>query len=170
MTQYFVEETHPAIIDEVTFEKAKQIREERAIHFKAKDTSPNTYPFSGKILCEYCGKNYQRKKAVGKFNWQCSTFLREGKAVCPAKQIPESTLMAVTAEVLGLAEFDEDVFKNRISEIRVPGDNRLAFFFSDGRIVNREWQDRSRRESWTEEMKQAARERALLQHKGGAGV
>jgi hypothetical protein len=94
--------------------------------------------------------------------------LKDGKAVCPAKQIPEETLMAVTAEVLGLAEFDEDVFKNKISEIRVPEDNRLAFFFSDGNIVNREWENRSRRQSWTDEMKQAARERNL--RRGGVKV
>ena len=164
--RYFVEDTHPAIISTEVFETTQRLRLERAAHFKAKDVSKNTYPFSGIILCENCGKRYKRKKAVGKFNWQCSTFLQEGKAACPAKQIPEDTLMAVTAEVLGLPEFDEDVFKNSITEIRVPDNNCLVFFFSDGRIVNREWQDRSRRESWTDEMRQQARERAL-QGKGG---
>ena len=76
--------------------------------------------------------------------------------------------MAVTAEVLGLPEFDKVAFKNKIIEIRVPDDNRLAFVFSDGRIVHREWQDRSRRESWTDEMREAAREHALRRHRGGA--
>ena len=165
--RYFAEGTHPAIVSTEIFETAKRLRAERAAHFNARDNSKNTYPFSGEILCERCGKKYKRKKAVGKFNWQCSTFLQEGKAACPAKQIPEDTLMAVTAEVLVLAEFDEDVFKKSITEIRVPDNNCLAFFFSDGRIVHRKWQDRSRRESWTDEMKQVARERAL-QSKGGA--
>jgi len=164
--RYFAEGTHTAIIDEATFEEAQQIRQERAAHAKVSDSSKNVYPFTGKILCEHCWKRYKHKKGVGKFYWQCGTFLQEGKAFCPAKQVPEETLMAVTAEVLGLAVFDETIFKNRITEIRIPSDNRLVFIFSDGRIVKREWQDRSRRESWTESMKQQARQRALNQHHG----
>jgi len=158
--RYFARETHPAIIDEETFEAVRRIREDRAAHFNAGDHSRNAYPFSGKILCGHCGKHYKRAKGVGKFNWQCSTFLQEGKAHCAAKQAPEETLMAVAAEVLGLAAFDETVFKNSISEIRIPGGNRLVFVFSDGATVERVWQDRSRRESWTEEMREAARQNA----------
>ena len=164
--RYYVEGTHPAIIDTEVFETAQRIRQERAAHVNASDSSKNVYPFSGKVFCEQCGKRYKRKKAVDKWNWQCSTYLQEGKAFCSAKQVPEETLMAVTAEVLGLAVFDETIFKNRITEIRIPSDNRLVFIFSDGRIVKREWQDRSRRESWTESMKQQARQRALNQHHG----
>ena len=160
-TSYFAEGTHPPIISAEIFETAERIRRERAARFDAKDTSGIRYPFTGKILCECCGKYYRRKKAVGKFNWYCSTSHSEGKAACPAKQIPEETLTAVAAEVLGLSEFDAAVFQSKISEIRVPGDNRLAFVFSDGSIAHREWRHRSRRESWTAEMKQAARERAL---------
>ena len=168
--RYFVEGTHPAIIDTEVFETAQRIRQERAAHVNASDSSENVYPFSGKIFCEQCGKHYKRKKAVGKWNWQCSTYLQEGKAFCPAKQVPEETLMAVAAEVLGLAVFDEAVFKNKITAVRIPGNNRLVFIFSDGRIVKREWQDRSRRESWSESMKQQARQRALIQHHGEVTV
>ena len=167
MPRYYAEKTHPAIIGAEIFETAKRLRQERAERFNAKDNSQNIYPFSGKITCGHCGKKYKRKKGVGKFYWQCSTYLQEGKAFCPAKQIPEATLITVTAEIMGLTDFDEAVFKNRISEIQAPGGNRLAFLFSDGSTVSREWTDRSRRESWTDEMKQAARERTLLQRKGG---
>ena len=159
-TSYFAEGTHPPIISTEIFETAERIRRERAVRFNAQDTSKNTYPFSSIIHCGHCGKKYKRKKGVGKFYWQCATFLQEGKTVCPAKQIPEKTLQAVAAEVLGLAKFDAMVFKSKISEIRVPGDNRLAFVFSDGSIAHREWQDRSRRESWTAEMREAARKKA----------
>jgi len=169
LPQYFAEGTHTAIIDMTTFEEAQRVRQERGAHFKVHDNSNNIYPFSGKIICEQCGKKYNRKKAVrvGMFNWQCATFLQQGKRFCPAKQVPEETLMAVTAEVLGLEAFDEAVFQKRISEIRIPSANRLVFIFSDGRIVKREWKDRSRSESWTPEMKQQAREKALLICEGG---
>ena len=80
--------------------------------------------------------------------------------------------MAVTAEVLGLVEFDAVEFNKRISEIQVPGDNRLVFVFYGGQTEERVWQDRSRRESWTDAMKQQARENALRGHrmKGGLTV
>ena len=170
LPQYFAEGTHTAIIDTATFEEAQRIRQERAAHFKVHDNSNNVYPFSGKIYCEQCGKRYIRKKAAKIWNWQCATFLHEGKKCCPAKQVPEETLKAVAAEVLGLDVFDEVVFQKRISEIRIPGANRLVFVFSDGRIVKREWKDRSRSESWTPEMKQRAREQALLKYERGGTV
>ena len=166
--RYFVEGTHPAIISMEVFDAARRIRASRAAHFKNRDSSANTYPFSSIIHCENCGKNYKRKKTAVGFVWQCSTFLHEGKAFCPAKQIPEGTLSAVAAEVLGMAEFDGAVFKSKITGIRVPGDNHLAFVFSDGIIVHREWKDRSRRESWTEENRQRAREHALRGRRGGS--
>jgi len=159
--RYYAERTHPAIVDTATFEEAQRLRQERAAHAKAGDTSKNVYPFTGKIVCEQCGKHYKRKKGVGKFYWQCTTYLQEGKAFCPAKQVPEETLYDVAAEVLGLSIFDETVFKNKISEIRIPGDNRLVFVFYSGKTVECEWQDRSRRESWTDEMRETARQRMI---------
>lgn len=129
LPQYYAENVIPAIIDRATFEAAQILRTERGEHFNAKDNSANRYLFTGKIVCENYGKNYKRKKGVGCFYWQCSTFLQDGKAYCPAKQIPEGTLYAATAEALGLAEFDAAVFAEHIAEIRVPKHNKLVFVF-----------------------------------------
>lgn len=160
LPQYYAEETHPAIIDMETFEMAQEIMERRRNRFgNRKNVTPNTYPFSGKIVCGGCGKNYKRKVTAGKAYWQCSTFLQDGKNYCHAKQIPEDILHSVTAEVLGLVEFHAETFKDRIAQIRVPEDNKLVFIFRDGRLVEKVWHDRSRADSWTDEMKQTARDR-----------
>jgi hypothetical protein len=45
----------------------------------------------------------------------------------------------------------------------VPKQNHLTFILYDGNQVSKEWNDRSRRDSWTEEMKQVARERTIMQ-------
>jgi len=159
LPQYYAEDTHPAIIDQATFEKAQAIMAHRAEHFSIrKGSQKKVYPFTGKIVCENCGTNYQRKTTLGRHSWQCGTFLKHGKDHCPAKQVPEGTLMSVTTEVLGLVEFNADVFGTRIAQIRVPGANRLAFVFHDGHEEERVWLDRSRAESWTDEMRQAAGE------------
>lgn len=161
LPKYYAEKTHPAIIDTATFNLAQNIMAERRVQFKNKDNSMKHYPFTGKIRCGLCGKNYKRKTTLGKVAWNCATFLKLGKAVCHAKQIPESTLMSVTADVLGVSEFSEELFYDQIAEIRVPEFNRLVFVFCDGLKIEREWQDRSRRESWTPEMRQLARAHAL---------
>ena len=67
--------------------------------------------------------------------------------------------MAVCCDVLGIAEFDERVFTERISGIRVTAPNELLFLLADGQTETRVWKDRSRRESWTDEMKEGARQR-----------
>lgn len=163
LPMYFAEGTHPAIIDKVTFDNAQAVLHKRRMLCSTKSDTRNRYPFSSIIQCGICGKRYKRKITAGRAAWQCSTFLQEGKAACQAKQIPEATLYAVVSEILGLEEFDTDIFVNMVAEIRVPEFNRLVFVFRDGRTAERIWQDRSRRESWTDEMRQAARIKA----KGG---
>jgi DNA invertase Pin-like site-specific DNA recombinase len=162
LPMYFAEGTHPAIIDTATFEKAQAVMEQRRRRSGAKSASGNLYPFSGIIQCGNCGKNYKRKVNAGRAAWQCSTFLKEGKAACHAKQIPEATLYAAGSELLGLDEFNAEIFIDKIAEIRVSEFNRLVFVFQDGRIAEKIWQDRSRRESWTDEMRRTAREKAKV--------
>jgi hypothetical protein len=163
LPQYFAEGTHPAIIDTATFEKTQAVMEDRRRRYGAKDTSDNRYPFSGIIRCGNCSKNYKRKVTAGRAAWQCSSFLKEGKDACHAKQIPEPVLYITGAEVLGQKEFDAEIFKKEITEIRIPEFNKLVFVFRDGHTAEKAWQDRSRRESWTDEMRKAASQRA----KGG---
>ena len=127
---------------------------ERAERVKARDTSHNRYPYTEKILCGQCGKRYRRKVVQGRLYWQCSTFLQEGRDACPAQQIPERILDGFAAELGGMGN---------IAEIIVPASNRLVFQLAGGTEVEREWTI-SRRDSWTDEMKESARQKARVQH------
>lgn len=160
LPKYYAEDTHPAIIDQATFDKAQIILHKRSLKCKSKSGSRNRYPFSSLIQCEICGKKYKRKDRKGKVAWYCSTFLQEGKSACPSKQIPETVLYSLSNEVLGLDEFNADLFERDISEISVPEPGKLIFVFRDGHTAEKVWQHTSRRESWTDEMREAARERA----------
>ena len=124
------------------------------------------YPFSGRIVCGCCGQHYRRRTNVSRITWQCWTYLQRGKAFCPAKQIPEETLYRITEEALGVKEITEESL-TVLKEIRVPKDNHLVFVFQDGREAERVWKDRSRAESWTEEMREQARLHNLKRKKGG---
>ena len=84
------------------------------------------------------------------------------------KQIPESTLQQVTADVLGQNDFTHEWLCHRIQHIRVCNDNTLIFYFKDGSEITRIWKDRSRSQSWTDEMKEAARQKTLERSKHNA--
>lgn len=70
--------------------------------------------------------------------------------------------MTAAAQVLGLRQFDEDVFSELIDHIDACPDNLLRFIFKDGSSESYTWKDRSRSESWTPEMREAARQRTLM--------
>ena len=71
--------------------------------------------------------------------------------------------MEVTAQVLGLAEFDPGAFLAQVKEIQVGENNTLTYIFHDARTASTTWPDRSRAESWTKAMKESARKTALEQ-------
>ena len=57
--------------------------------------------------------------------------------------------------VLGLQQFDEGVFEERVSQIIVLDGSTLSFQFKDGTACTETWQYDSRSESWTDDMRRA---------------
>jgi DNA invertase Pin-like site-specific DNA recombinase len=165
LPQFYVEESHPAIINSEMFESVEKMLKSRREKFTPSKSTTNKYPFSGIIQCACCGKNYRRKTTVTGVVWACSTYNTKGKRFCPtAKQIPENTLISVCCDVLKVPEFDVEIFAEQIEKILVPAPNELIFIFTDGHEVKTNWKDRSRSESWTDEMKKAAGERSRKWH------
>ncbi len=110
------------------------------------------YPFTGKILCEKCGKNYRRKTTAAGIRWCCSTFNTYGREYCDAQMIPESVLEGI----VGDREF---------KRISVPCAGTIRVEWADGTESEHHWQNPSRSKSWTEEMRQRASERSKEWHK-----
>ena len=158
LQKYYAQDTHPAIIDQETFAKAQEILSERREACKNKNGSRNRYPFSGLIRCGICGSKYKRKDQKGKVAWYCTTYLEQGKSNCPSKQIPEPTLYSICNEVLGLLDFNPEVFKRNVFEIVVPEPGNVIFTLKDGRQISKEWKHASRRDSWSDDLRKAASE------------
>lgn len=167
LPQYHVEESHEPIIDMDTFNAVQEEKARRAARFNRKPQPKETYPFTGLMVCEICGKNYRRKVTKTGPVWVCGTFNSMGKAACASKQIPEETLQQITAEVLNTDSFEPDSLC-RVSSILVCRENRLTFRFHNGTEITRQWKDRSRSQSWTDEMKAAARQKALERRNNNA--
>lgn len=162
LPKYYVTDTHTPIIDRETYRKAQERL--TAIEANTKERkAPVKGPFHGMILCPKCGIHYCSVTNNGLPGYNCNTFTHRGKEYCSGKKIPLDTLMSVTASVLGLETFDEKVFTARISHIIVPEPNHLIYVFRDGHEEERIWKDRSRRESWTPEMREQARQRTIKQ-------
>lgn len=160
LPQYFIEDNHEAIITREMFSDTQDEIAVRAVMQPHGDGIRREYPFTEKIICGGCGKKYRRRHNSGKIAWQCGTYMVRGKKHCAAKQIHEQILCDISASVLGMEVFDEELFKAQIRHITVFDDNRLVFSFYDGREEERRWQDPSRRDSWTSEMKEQAAQHA----------
>jgi len=161
LAKYYATECMPPIVNRELFERVqKQIDQRRSDMGIGERTQP-TYPFTGKIRCAVCGKNYRRRATRYGDKWQCITYSQKGKKYCASKAIPESVLMETSAKVLGLGSFDEKAFTSKVSYIEAHNDNRLVFHLMNGQEVECHWEDRSRSQSWTPEMRAMAREKKL---------
>ena len=159
--KYHITDSHEPIIPLRQFNAVQEEIKRRADKHTHPGVKRNTYPFTGVVICGGCGKHYRRKVTKTGPVWICTTFNTMGKAYCPSKQIPENTLISVVEEVVG----SMDAFPGDITEVRVENGNQLVFLYSDGKECVKRWQDRSRAESWTQEMKEAARRRELERSK-----
>lgn len=161
LPQYHAENAHEAIIPIETFNAVQAEIARRAVKHTHPGSSQKTYPFTGLLVCDNCGKHYRRKVTATGPVWICATYNTLGKAACASKQIPEETLKAVCAEVVRTECFDDELFSDRVRYIEVLSDNRLRFELINGTSEDRIWADRSRAESWTPEMRDAARKKTL---------
>ena len=145
LPQYHAENTHEPIIDIGTYNSVQLEMKRRAEKYSGKPTH-NTYPFTGLIACDTCGKHYRRKVTPTGAIWICSTYNTYGKSKCPSKAIPEATLTALCTEIGGI---------DKITAITAKNNNTLTFTLASGETITKQWKDRSRAESWTPEMRAA---------------
>ena len=165
LPQYYAEGTHEAIIDRATFDAAQRLLA------KLRESTPVRSPwkksaFTSMITCAVCGRKYKRCTCGKRHFWNCPTAVQTDLPSCGTSQIPEKLLYDLAAQVLGLTQFDEPVFREKVRSIDALQDKTLVFHFYDGSTVARHWEHTSRAKSWTPEMKEKARQRALAQRRG----
>lgn len=89
--QYYVENTHPAIISKEAFHKVRELRRLRAMR-----TSYNrgAYPLSRKMTCGICGATLIRRESRnGYVSWVCRTH-DQNISGCPVGRIAEAEIHA----------------------------------------------------------------------------
>ena len=157
---YEVIGSHEAIIDENTFHRVQEEMMHRKVINDShnKDSTSNTYksPFTSLLRCGICGKTYRRKKNGGRYVWICSTYHDFGKKYCNSKRIRDDILTESVTKVLGIEKIEDIDISSIIKEIVICENNILEFNFNNGETQKFEWKPKSRSESWTKEMREAA--------------
>ena len=107
--QFYVENSHPPIIDQETFQLAQTLYKQRQNQIGASETNngkwSSKYPFSKKIYCEECGIPFRRHSQLSTtgekiYTWCCATRKAKGKDACSQKYVKESDVEKAFTEIL----------------------------------------------------------------------
>lgn len=89
--QYYVENTHPAIIDRESFEKVRILMDKRA---RRNTNPPREYPLTQKMVCGGCGTLFMRRAGKsGLISWTCRKHDRKASD-CTVGRIREDEIYA----------------------------------------------------------------------------
>ena len=116
LPQYYVEDTHPAIIDKATFDYVQEEIARRKELGPRANKSLNLTCFSGMLKCPHCGQSYMHNKRTDRGFmefWVCGSRKKKGGRCPVGGSINHENLKKACAAVLGLDEFDEDAFHQR---------------------------------------------------------
>ena len=123
---------------------------------KQNPTCRKSSVMTGKIKCVHCGCNFRNQisKTSGadgtkRHHWRCAEH--NG---CNTVGLRDDLLRNMTADVLGITDFNEAVFNEQIDHIDVLSASEIVFCFKDGRTVSRTWEKPKRiGKPWTEEQR-----------------
>lgn len=152
--KYYVEDNHEPIISEEVFNEASMLRASKA---NKNEYIENESPYKGKIRCGNCDKMYTFRRTKYNDVWLCSTARQKGASSCNGKQVPDKKIMEAS-NILG-------VNSNLVETIIVNSNNELIFRMDDGTQRDYIWEYDPKSQSWTDEMKEAARKRVINQYR-----
>ena len=104
--QYYIENTHPAIISKDTFERVQALRHRRAQRTQKPYIE---YPLRTKIICGMCGSTFTRKMSRGGYvTWVCRKH-DDHASGCPVGRIPESEIYAAFVRMYNKLRLHEGI-------------------------------------------------------------
>lgn len=135
--QYYVEESHPAIIDKEIWE-AVQLEMERRRTFAKEhgivkvDYATVANPFAGKVICGHCGSVFGRKvwnstnELRRRIVWRCNKrYIAKGKKGCNNKHIDDKVLYQAFVDTFNAMIENKDYFMEKWKE-HLKSDNVLV--------------------------------------------
>ena len=135
--QYYVEDSHPAIIDKEMWEAAQLEMERRrncALEYGIQKLGYATAdnPFAGRVICGTCGKVFGRKvwnstnERLRRIVWRCNgKYVVKGKKGCDSRHIDDGVLYQAFVDVFNALIENKDYFIGKWQE-RLRSDNALV--------------------------------------------
>ena len=115
--QYYVEGTHPAIIDKSTYEAVQLLRAKRKKTDRASFTELSK-AFRKRICCGVCGAPYQRKFIANDTYWICRLH-NQSKEKCPNHAVPEKQIATAFCRLYyKLKHHGEPIFTQMLSNLQ----------------------------------------------------
>lgn len=116
--QYYIQNSHPAIIDPETFELVQQEIKRR--HPRRRQLHQNS-PFTAKIICGDCGGYYGRKvwhsnSKHRKYIWRCNEKYKND-TFCSSPNLDESVLKTAFVEAFNQVLGDKKQYIDRFEEM-----------------------------------------------------
>jgi len=138
--QFFVENSHEAIINPETFDQVQEMLEH--IH-KRRSKIRTKHPFAGKIVCGDCGEFFGHKvwriRSTGEhYNvWYCN-HKYDGETRCATPYFKENDICAAFEKVMLECEeeqitFSEEAWNRWVSKVTSYKDGCLKFILTDGK-------------------------------------
>ena len=123
--QYYVEDSHPAIIDKEMWE-AVQLEMERRRNFALKygiqklECATEDNPFAGRVICGSCGHAYGRKvwnstdDRFRRIVWRCNgKYVVKGEKGCESQHIDDGVLYQTFVDVFNTLVENRDLFMKK---------------------------------------------------------
>ena len=114
--QYYVENTHPAIISKDIFNAAQKLMRERSKR-NASDLKLDT-PFRQRMVCGNCGSPFRLRRDRDRTYWSCKLH-SESSEKCSISQIDEQEIMATFCRLYyKLKHHGEPIFTQMLSNLQ----------------------------------------------------
>ena len=150
--QYFVPDSHPAIVDRKVFEQVQELLKQKGAAIRPK--SGVTYPWTGTVICGNCGSAFKRKKSrESAAYWTCRLHDKTPDK-CQITQIPESEFeRAFLRLYYKLRHHGMPVLSQLLTDLQT-AQNRKLLWSLDVVELNKQITDITRQERLLAELKQ----------------
>ena len=131
--QYYVEDSHPAIIDKEMWE-AVQLEMERRRNFALQygiqklEYATTSNPFAGRVICGSCGQVFGRKvwnstdDRFRRIIWRCNgKYVVKGEKGCESRHIDDEVLYQAFVDVFNAMIENRDYFMEKCRDRLVSG-------------------------------------------------
>ena len=144
--QYYVKDSHPAIVSAELFDKVQEEMARRARLVVKDDGTVETrgskyngkYLLGNLLVCGDCGASYRRRMERGKVVWRCATRIEKGKEVCSnSSTVDEEWIKKALSQLVCEDNvYDENIIKNNVDRVQI-FDKCITIYCKNGSHFNR---------------------------------